>query len=218
MCPSTCASSVVSRLWKYKYKPLIAASTTAPLEYSRRLILGFASPFGVSSSPSSSSVIRGTLAAFSNPTSISTLIAPPLSLRVNLFHLPDAPRKVRARLVEPVQRRNLVVVRPRQRILCLDHFDVVRHSRFEAVARLIHLFFRKLHAQVRHLHFVPRRLQVQQRRLYIQRDLVAQIVSLLFQFSNLQIPANNLRVNPSARKQRQIHAGLVCVGRQRGAR
>src|SRR6266581_3249137 len=181
MCPSTCASSVVSRLWKYKYKPLIAASTTAPLEYSRRLILGFASPFGVSSSPSSSSVIRGTLAAFSNPTSISTLIAPPLSLRVNLFHLPDGPRKVRARL-------------------------------FEAVARLIHLFFRKLHAQVRHLHFVPRRLQVQQRRLYIQGDLVPQIIPLLLQLSNLQIPANNLRVNPSARKQRQIHARLVCVG------
>src|SRR2546429_2138011 len=34
-----------------------------------------------------SSVIFGALAAFSSPTSISTLIAPPVSLGVNFFHL-----------------------------------------------------------------------------------------------------------------------------------
>jgi len=99
-----------------------------------------------------------------------------------LFHLPDRPRQVRARLVEAIQRRDLVVVRARQRILGLNHFDVVRHSRLETVPRLIHFLFRKLHAQVGHLHFISRRLEIQQRGLHIQRELVAQVVFLLLQF------------------------------------
>src|SRR6266566_1484266 len=159
MCPSTCASSVVSRLWKYSNNPTIAASTTAPPVMISRLTLGFANPFGVSPS-NRSSVIRGAFAAFSKPTSISMLIVPPLLLCVNLFHLPNRPRQIRARLVEAIQRRNLVVVRASQRILRLNHFDVVRHACFEAVPRLIHFFLRELHAQVRHLHFIPRRLQI----------------------------------------------------------
>ena len=36
------------------------------------------------------------------------------SLRVNFFHLPNRTRIVRARLIEPVERRDLVVVRARQ--------------------------------------------------------------------------------------------------------
>src|SRR6266851_7106850 len=131
MCPSTCASSVVSRLWKYTNNPTMPSSTTAPPLISSRLTFGFANPFGVSSSRNSSSVIRGAFVAFSSPTSISMLIFPPRSLGVNLFHLPDPTRQVRARLVEAIQGHNLVVVGPRQRILRLNHFDVVCHSRFE---------------------------------------------------------------------------------------
>src|SRR2546429_1129194 len=90
-----------------------------------------------------SSVIFGALAAFSSPTSISTLIAPPVSLGVNFFHLPDRSRQIRSRLIEPVKRRDLIVVRAGQRILRLDHLNVVRHARFEAVACLIDLLFGK---------------------------------------------------------------------------
>src|SRR5260370_5021008 len=121
---------------------------------------GLANPLGVSSSDSSS-IPSGTFDAFSSPISISTLIVPPGSLCVNLFHLPHRPRQVRARLVEAEQRRNLVVVRTCERILCLNHFDVVRHSRFETVPPLVHFFLRKLHAQIRHLHFISRRLHFQ---------------------------------------------------------
>src|SRR5712664_1479326 len=214
MCPSTCASSVVSRLWKYTNNPTIAASATTPPAKSSRFTLGFANPFGVSSSRNSSSVIRGALAAFSSPTSISMLIFPPRSLGVNLFHLPDCAREVRARLVEAVQGHNLIVVGTRQRILRLNHFDVVCHPRFEPVARLIHFFLRKLHSQIRHLHFVARRLQIQQRRLHVQRDLVSQIVFLLFQFLDFQVCPNRLRVDPPSGKQRHVHARLIRVGRQ----
>src|SRR5579871_2147574 len=121
------------------------------------------------SSSRSSSVLGLTFVAFSKPTSISILIPGVLfkklsySLRVNFFHLPDSARIVRTRLVEPVQRNNLVVVRPRQRVLRLNHFNVVRHAGFEAVARLVHFFLRQLYAQIRHLYFVARRFQIEQR-------------------------------------------------------
>src|SRR5258708_1085915 len=98
--------------------------------------LGFPTPFPVSPT-NTPSVTRGTFVAFSSPTSISTLIVPSHSLRVHPFHLPQRPRQVRTRLIEAVQRRNLVVVRARQRILRLDHFNIVRHPRIEAVPRLI---------------------------------------------------------------------------------
>src|SRR6266853_5402701 len=109
--------------------PATAASTTAPPPINSRRSLGLANPFGGSSS-NSSSVRRGTLVAFSNPTSISTLIVPPDLLRINFFHLAYRTRQVRARLVKSVQRRNLVVVCARQRVLRLNHFDVVCDSSF----------------------------------------------------------------------------------------
>src|SRR5260370_2644450 len=84
-----------------------------PPATSSRRTLGFASPFGVSSS-NKSSVTRGTFVAFSNPTSISTLIVPSHSLRVNLFHLPQRPRQVRARLIQPLQPPNPVILRAAQ--------------------------------------------------------------------------------------------------------
>src|SRR6266513_239916 len=130
MCPSTCASSVVSRLRKYSNNPTIAASTTAPPAMISRLTLGFANPFGVSAS-NRSSVIRGAFAAFSKPTSISMLIVPPLLLCVNLFHLPSGACLIRPRQIEELQRRNLVDVRARQRVQGLKHFAVVRHGCFE---------------------------------------------------------------------------------------
>src|SRR5208282_1499539 len=138
--------------------PTSAASTTTPPKIASRCTFGFASPFGVSFSSGTSSTAGRALAAFSSPTSISTLIVP--SLRVHLFHLPNRTRIVRARLIEAVKRRNLVVVRTRQRILRLDHFNIVRHPRLEPVPRLIHLFLRKLHTQIRHGHLAPRRIQI----------------------------------------------------------
>src|SRR5207245_11325726 len=104
--------------------PAIVARTAPPAASSNRFVFGLARPFGVSSRDSSS-VTLGTLTAFSNPTSISMLIVPPASLRVNPFHLPDRPCKLRSRLVEALQRRSLVIVRARQRVLRLDDFDVV---------------------------------------------------------------------------------------------
>src|SRR6266851_5069020 len=77
----------------------MAATTTAPPPTNSRRTFGFANPFGVSTSPNSSSVIRGAFDAFSNPTSISMLIVPPALLCVNLFHLPHRPRQVRSRLI-----------------------------------------------------------------------------------------------------------------------
>src|ERR1700730_15514069 len=115
---------------------MIAASTSAPARNNRRLSFGFASPFG-GSSKGSSSVTRGTVVAFSSPTSISMLIVP--SLRVHLFHLTDGPCQIRPRLVEAIQRCDLVVVCARQRILRLDHFDVVGHPGLQTVALLVHL-------------------------------------------------------------------------------
>src|SRR5882724_1302924 len=129
-----------------------------------------------------------------------------LLLRVNLFHLPDSARVIRSRLIEAVQRDDLIVIRARQRILRLNHFNVVRHARLKAVPRLIHFFFRQLHAQIRHLHFRPRRFQIQQRRLHIQRNRIPQIRFLFSQRSQLQIRFYNLRMNSSARKKRHIHA------------
>src|SRR5215470_12858839 len=128
------------------------AASTAPAPNRIRFVFGLARPLG-GSSKSSSSVIFGTLAAFSNPTSISMLIVSPVSLGVNFFHLPNGPCKIRPRLIEPVERGNLVVVRARERILRLNNLDVVGHSGLEPVARLIHFFFRQLNSQIRHLHF-----------------------------------------------------------------
>src|SRR5579872_4621819 len=99
-----------------------------------RRTFGLASPFFGSSIGNSRIVVSVFTRGLSNCSSMSTLIAP--SLGVNLFHLADRPRQIRARLIEPVQRRDLIVVGARQRILRLDHFDVVRHARLEAVARL----------------------------------------------------------------------------------
>src|SRR6266571_3455376 len=111
---------------------------------------------------------------------------------------------------------SMLIFPPRSLGVNLFHFpDRTRHSRLEAVPRLIHFFFRKLHSQIRHLHFISRRLQIQQRRLHVQRDLVPQIVFLLIQLLDLQVCANYLRVYPSTGKQRHIYAGLVGVGGQR---
>src|ERR1700743_1217593 len=121
-----------------------ASATTPPISKNRRTF-GLASPFFGSSTGKSLSVVDSVFVrvGFSTCSSMSPLIAP--SLGVNLFHLADRSRQVRSRLIEPVQRRDLVVVGACQGILRLDHFDVVRHARTKAVACLIHFFFRKLH-------------------------------------------------------------------------
>src|SRR5947209_6030177 len=125
------------------------ATSTIPPTISPKRSFGFFRPFGGSPNGSSSVGRFLTLAAFPKPTSISTLIAS--SLCVNLFHLSGRPSQICACLVEAVQRRNLVIVRPSQRILRLNHFNVVGDTCSEAVARLIDFFFRKLHAQIRNL-------------------------------------------------------------------
>src|SRR5580698_4504633 len=99
-----------------------ASATTPPISRNRRTF-GLASPFfgsSIGNSLSAGSVF--VRAGLSTCSSMSTLIAP--SLGVNLFHLADRSRQVRSRLIEPVQRRDLVVVGARQGILRLDHFDV----------------------------------------------------------------------------------------------
>src|SRR5271157_2846661 len=50
---------------------------------------------------------------------------------VRRLHLPHGVRHVRARLVEPVQRRDLVVGGAGERILRRNHFDIVGHARLE---------------------------------------------------------------------------------------
>src|ERR1700743_1755474 len=123
-----------------------ASATTPPISRNRRTF-GLASPFFGSSIGNSRTVVVSVFTrGLSTCSSMSTLIAP--SLGVNLFHLADRSRQVRSRLLEPVQRRYLVVVGACQRILRLDHFDVVRHARTKAVACLIHFFFRKLHTRI----------------------------------------------------------------------
>src|ERR1700731_4674253 len=104
-----------------------ASNRTTPPATSNRRTLGFFSPLGGSSRRSSSPSAGRTFAAFSSPTSISTLIVSSVLLRVNPFHLPDRARQVRARLVEAIKRRNLVVIGARQRILRLNDFNVVGH-------------------------------------------------------------------------------------------
>src|SRR5712671_1571424 len=149
-----------------------STSRTSPPPKSRNLVLGFAKPFGGACSSFSSSIAGFTLDAFSRPTSISILIPRSsfrffthspvlfpfcaLLLRVNFFHLPNRPRIVRTRLIKAVQRRNLVVIGARQRILRLNHFYVVCHSSLEAVARLLHFFLCQLHSQGRYSYLVAR--------------------------------------------------------------
>src|SRR5271156_2932069 len=104
---------------------------------------GFAKPLG--SGFFSSSRVMGMRVAFSSPTSISMLMIS--SLGVQLFHLPDRTRVVGARLIEAIERGDLVVVRARQGILRLNYFDVVGHARAKAVARLVYFLIGKLDAQ-----------------------------------------------------------------------
>src|SRR5271165_3524785 len=101
-----------------------------------------------------------TFAAFSSPTSISTLIIS--SLRVGLFHLSNGTREVSSCLVKAVECGNLVVVGAGQRILRLNDFNVVGDAGAEAVASLIDFFFGQLNAEIGDLHFVARGFQVQQ--------------------------------------------------------
>src|SRR5664279_2621866 len=56
---------------------------------------------------------------------------------VERLHLPDAARQVRPRLVVTVQRRNLVVARPRETVLRLNHLHIVGDACLEAVAGLL---------------------------------------------------------------------------------
>src|SRR5271168_808179 len=114
-------------------RPTITASSNAPPRISSKRIFGLANPLGAVSSILTGTC--GTLAAFSSPTSISMLIV--TSLRVNLFHAADRAGQIGARLIEAEQRGDLVVIGARQRILRLDHFDVVGHAGLEAVAGLI---------------------------------------------------------------------------------
>src|SRR5215475_4599765 len=220
MWPSTCASSVLSRLKKKMIRPATITKTAAPPEISN--LRSFAFGFGavISSSRRSSSVFGFTFVAFSSPTSISMLIPvsslrefPLFLLRVNFFHLADSSRIIRTRLIESVERHNLVIIRSCQGVLGLDHFNVVRHARLEAVARLINLFFRQLNPQIRYLHFVPPRLQIQQRRLHVQRNRIAQVRFLFVQYFQLKIRLHHFRVNSSAGKERHHDSRLIRVNR-----
>src|SRR6202163_4109890 len=121
-----------------------------------------------------------TFAAFSSPTSISTLIVS--SFRVSHFHLPYRTGEVGAGLIEAVQCGNLVVVGAGKRILRGNHFNIVCHASSEAVARLVHFFLRQLHAQVGNLHFAACRFEIQEGGLYVQRYRVPQLPLLLLFF------------------------------------
>src|SRR3954469_25993695 len=190
------------------------ATSTIPPTISPKRSFGFFRPFGGSPNGSSSVGRVLTLAAFSKATSISTLIAS--SLCVNLFHLTNGPSQIRPCLVEAVQRRDLVIVRPSERILRLNYLNVVGHSCSEAVARLVDFFFRKLHAQIRNLYLVTCRIEIDQRGFYLQPDLVPQIRLLLLQFLNPQVRTHNVRANSAARKQRHTRLHCVVVSRDSG--
>src|SRR5208283_3667583 len=152
-----------------------------------------------------------TFAAFSSPTSISTLIVS--SLRVSLFHLSDGTCKVRPSLIKAIQRGNLVIVRSGQGILGGDHFNVVGDSGPETVTRLIHLLFRELHAEVGDLNFIAGGLQVQQGGFHVESNLVAEIGLLLLQFLQFEIGLSNFRLNAPTGENGHVDGGLVLVGR-----
>src|SRR5271157_626616 len=107
---------------------------------SRRRVLGVRRPSGLRFGLRGSAGGTLTFAAFSSPTSISTLIVSSSSLRVGLFHLPNRTGKVGAGLVEAVERQDLVVVGARQGILGGNHFDVVGHAGQETIAGLADFF------------------------------------------------------------------------------
>src|SRR5437016_9543435 len=138
-----------------------ASSTTAPTT-SKRRTLGFFKPFGGSSRKISSWGTGLTFAAFSSPTSISTLIRLPRSLGVNPFHLPNGASQIGASLVEAIERGDLVVIGASQGILRLNNFNVVGHASIEAVARLVHLFSRKLYAKVGDANLIARGIEIDQ--------------------------------------------------------
>src|ERR1700741_1456129 len=150
MWPSTWASSVDSRLWKYRNRAVAAATKMTAASMRPRRTLGVANGFADGSCLGGSAGGTLTFAAFSSPTSISTLIMS--SLRVSLFHLSDGTSKVRAGLIKAVKRGDLVVVRPGKRILGGDNFNIVGNPGLKAVACRVSFVLGKLNAQIGDLH------------------------------------------------------------------
>src|SRR5512133_3333086 len=104
-------------------------------------------------------------------------------LGVERLHLPACMGQVRARLVEAVQRGDLVVVGAGKFVLRLNHFHVIRHARLKAVARLFHLLPRQLYSKVRHIHLAARAGELRHRRLYFKRHTIANVLLLLLQLT-----------------------------------
>src|SRR5208283_5855690 len=180
---------------------------------SRRRVLGLRRPSGLRLGLRGSAGGTLTFAAFSSPTSISTLIVSSSLLRVRLFHLPNRTREVRASLVEPVERQDLVVVGTRQGILGGNHFDVVGYPGLETIASLADLFLCQINAEIGHLNFATGRIEIEQRGFHVEGDLIAQISLLLLEFLHFQAGFYDFGANAAAGKEREIDACLILVSR-----
>src|SRR5215469_1385518 len=165
--------------------PTRTAPSTAPPRISARRIFGLARGFGAGSCFGGSGSGTSTSAAFSSPTSISTLIVS--SLRVSPFHLPNRAREVGASLIKAVKRRDLVVVGAGERILSGNDLDIVGDAGLEAVPRLIDLITSQLNTEVRHAHFVAGGVKIEQRRFHIEGNLVSQVLFLPLDFLQFEV-------------------------------
>ena len=204
-CPSTCASSVLSRSrYTETVRRLLRALLRGPISAKGepRIREPLLRLFDRNVSQRRRFRLRSV--GFSTCSSMSTLIAPSLGVPLP-FGRSIAP--VRSRLIEPVQRRDLVVM-ARARESCAWSLRCCLPRPLESGRVPDPLLLSMLHTRIRHLHFVPRRSEVDQRRLHFQCNLVSQICCCC-SIVDFKIRPVDLCVNPPAGENRHRHRTRV---------
>src|SRR5580692_9013073 len=92
------------------------------------------------------------------------------SLGIGVLDLAHGLGQVHTRLVEPIERIDLVGVRPCQGILRGNDLDVCGHSGGEAALSLRYFVVRKLEAKIRYVDVLAGRTQLVDCRLYFAND------------------------------------------------
>ncbi len=135
------------------------------------------------------------------------------SLCIQRFHMAFRVGQICPGLVVFEKGFDLIVVRPRERVLRLHDFDVIGDAGGKAVARLLDFLLRELYSEIRNVHLVTRSLKLGERRLYFECNFISQIFLLLLDSLDFQICACNFRMDAASGKEWDINAGLILINR-----